>query len=274
LSDGGSNEFPALQVRNLSHRYDTGSGGNVVLERLSFDVADSEFVTMVGLSGCGKSTLIRILAGLLSPTAGEVRVQARVVTSPPPNALVVFQDYEKSLLPWRTVVGNVRFALHDQKLSRAQCDARVEESLAAVDLTDVARRYPHQLSGGMQQRVALARALARRPRILLMDEPFSSLDALTRADLQDLTLRLWGELRQTILFVTHDVDEAVYLAGRVLILSGRPARIEAEVPVSIPYPRDGTLTRETQTFLSARRRALSLIRGTTTERQNDAPGLA
>jgi NitT/TauT family transport system ATP-binding protein len=257
-------------VRNLSHRFDTRNGGIAVLEGLSFHVAEGEFVTMVGSSGCGKSTLIRILAGLLSPSSGDVLVQGRSVAGPPPNVLVIFQQYEKSLLPWRTVAGNVRFGLHGQRLSRTERDVRVKNSLAAVDLGDVARQYPHQLSGGMQQRVALARALARSPRILLMDEPFSSVDALTRGELQELALRLWKELRQTILFVTHDVDEAVFLAGRVLVLSGRPARIEAEVPVPIPYPRDGTSTRETKAFLTARRHALSLIRSMAKGSQNDA----
>jgi NitT/TauT family transport system ATP-binding protein len=268
LTDAGIVRPPALAVRNLSHRFDTR--GTAVLDGLTFDVAEGEFVTVVGASGCGKSTLMRILAGLLEPTSGNVLVQGRAVSGPPPNVVVVFQQYEKSLLPWRTVAGNVRFGLHDLKLSRTERDVRVAESLAAVDLADVARKYPHQLSGGMQQRVALARAVARRSHILLMDEPFGSVDSLTRSELQELALRLWEELSQTVLFVTHDVDEAVFLAGRVLVLAGRPARIEADVPVSIPYPRDATFARETKAFLTARRHALSLIRATAKTGQSDA----
>jgi NitT/TauT family transport system ATP-binding protein len=271
LSDPSISQITALEVRNLSHRFDRTKSGAFVLDELSFDVAEGELVTVVGSSGCGKSTLIRILAGLLSPTSGEVLVQGRHISGPPPGLLVLFQQYEKSLLPWRTVAGNIRFGLHSQKLSRNEREQRISEALTAVDLSDAGRKYPHQLSGGMQQRVALARALARRPRILLMDEPFSSVDALTRADLQELTLRLWNDLRQTILFVTHDVDEAVFLAGRVLVLCGRPARIEALVPVPIPYPRDGTYARETKAFLTARREALSMIRGMAKVSESRAP---
>jgi NitT/TauT family transport system ATP-binding protein len=204
--------------------------------------------------------MVRLIAGLLRPTSGQILLGGRPVGGPPPDMIVLFQQYEKSLLPWRTVEGNVRFGLENQPLDKRERKRRVAEALEAVGLTEAARQYPHQLSGGMQQRVAIARALARRPRILLMDEPFSSLDALTRADLQDLLLQLWQEHGQTVLFVTHDVDEAVYLANRVLVLSPRPARVRDDVPVRLPYPRSQIQTREAPEYLAVRHHVYVLIR--------------
>lgn len=255
-------DAPLIAVRGVARQFGGhGKSTAAALAELSFQVWSGELVSIVGPSGCGKTTLVRLLAGLLPASSGEILVEGRPVTGPPPGLIVVFQQYEKSLLPWRSVANNVRFAVQNQGLSSAEQRSRVDEALEAVGLADFARHYPHQLSGGMQQRVAIARALARQPRILLMDEPFSSLDALTRADLQDLTLRLWQERNQTILFVTHDVDEAVYLSSRVLVLSARPGCVRDEVAVTVSYPRDQTLSRESSAFLTARRYVYSLIRG-------------
>jgi NitT/TauT family transport system ATP-binding protein len=251
---------PLLQVTDLGKRFDSRSGTVTAIEGLSFSVDDGELVGVVGPSGGGKTTMVRVIAGLLRPTTGTVLLAGRRVESPPPDLIVLFQQYEKTLLPWRTVEGNVRFGLENQPLDRQERKRRVAEALEAVGLTEAARQYPHQLSGGMQQRAAIARALARRPRILLMDEPFSSLDALTRADLQDLLLRLWQEHGQTILFVTHDVDEAVYLATRVLVLSARPARVRDDVRVQLPYPRNQIQTREDPRYLEVRHHVYELIR--------------
>lgn len=252
---------PLLVAHDVTHTFEAHGQSTPVLAGIRFKVWPGEFVSLVGASGCGKTTLVRILSGLISSTGGEVRVGGHIVKGPPPGLLVLFQQYEKSLLPWRSVAGNVQFALASQHLRRTEERQRIDEALKAVDLHDFAGYYPHELSGGMQQRVALARALAHRPHILLMDEPFSSVDALTRADLQDLTLRLWMERRQTILLVTHDVEEAVYLSSRVLVLSPRPAHLEEEVPIELPYPRDQILTREAPAFLHARRQIFSRIRG-------------
>jgi NitT/TauT family transport system ATP-binding protein len=186
-------------------------------------------------------------------------VDGSLVKGPPPDVLILFQQYEKSLLPWRTVRGNLQFAMENMHLGREERDRRIADALGSVGLEEFGHHYPGQLSGGMQQRVAIARALVRRPRVLLMDEPFSSLDAMTRADLQDLTLRLWRERSQTILFVTHDVDEAVYLSGRVLVLAARPGRIRRQVEIPLPYPRSQTQTREDPVFLRARRAILEAI---------------
>jgi NitT/TauT family transport system ATP-binding protein len=251
---------PLLVAQDVSRSFDAHGQSISVLTGVRFEVWSGEFVSVVGPSGCGKTTLVRILAGLIAASSGEVRVGGRTVSGPPQALLVLFQQYEKSLLPWRSVAGNIQFGLASQHLEREEQRHRIDEALQAVDLHDFAGYYPHQLSGGMQQRVALARALACRPRILLMDEPFSSVDALTRADLQDLTLRLWAEHRQTILLVTHDVEEAVYLSSRVLVLSRRPARLQEEVAVALPYPRDQIMTREAPAFLRARRQIYSRIR--------------
>lgn len=263
---------PLLVAHDVTRSFDAHGQTIPVLVGIGFDVWPEEFVSIVGPSGCGKTTLVRILAGLTSASSGEARVGGHVVRGPPQGLIVLFQQYEKSLLPWRNVAGNVQFALAHQRLRRADQRQRIDEALEAVDLKAFAGYYPHQLSGGMQQRVALARALACRPRILLMDEPFSSVDALTRADLQDLTLRLWHERRQTILLVTHDVDEAVYLSSRVLVLSRRPARLQEEVRVDLPYPRDQVLTREAPAFLRARRQVYSRIRDEAVHRNVDAGG--
>lgn len=260
-------------MRGIGHAFAGGGETIQAIGDMTFNVWSGEFVTVVGPSGCGKTTLIRLLSGLLPITSGSVWVDGRPVVGPPPGTIVLFQQYEKSLLPWRNAAGNVRFALENQGLSRPEQNLRIEQALAAVGLSEFARHYPHQLSGGMQQRVAIARALARKPRILLMDEPFSSVDSMTRADLQDLTLRLWEERAQTVVFVTHDVDEAVYLASRVLVLSARPAIIRCEVPVQLGYPRAQTWTRESTEFLNARRAVLHTIRGEERTR-NDSPSAA
>ena len=254
-------DAPLIAVCDVARQFSMRGKVMAALAGLSFAVWPGELVSIVGPSGCGKTTLVRLLAVRLPASSGQLLVEGRPVTGPPPGLIVVFQQYEKSLLPWRSVAANVRFAVEKQGLTAREQRVRVDEALEAVGLPEFARHYPHQLSGGMQQRVAIARALARQPRILLMDEPFSSLDALTRADLQDLTLRLWQERAQTILFVTHDVDEAVYLSSRVLVLSARPGSICDEVAVTLSYPRDQTLSRESSAFLTARRYVYTLIRG-------------
>jgi NitT/TauT family transport system ATP-binding protein len=256
----GQPAAPLLRVEGLGKRFEGRGGSVVAIKQLSFAIDTGEFLGVVGPSGGGKTTLVRLIAGLLRPTEGHVLLNGRLITGPPPDLLVVFQQYEKSLLPWRTVEGNVEFGLQNRPLPRPQRRERVAAALAAVGLTASARQYPRHLSGGMQQRVAIARALARQPHILIMDEPFSSLDALTRAELQDLLLRLWQDQRQTVLFVTHDVDEAVYLATRILVLSARPARVRGDIPVPLPYPRNQVGTRETSVYLAVRHRVYDLVR--------------
>lgn len=251
---------PLLEVRDLTKHFPARGGPVTAVDNLSLSVGKGEFVSVVGPSGGGKTTAVRLLSGLLPPSSGQVLLEGKPVMGPPAEMLVVFQQYEKSLLPWRSVAANVSFGLENLPLSRQERQDRIAQALEAVGLSDAARQFPHQLSGGMQQRVAIARALARRPRIMLMDEPFSSLDALTRGDLQDLLLTLWREQEQTILFVTHDVDEAVYLGNRVLVLTPRPARVREEVPVALPYPRDQVQTREDRAYLEARRHIFDLIR--------------
>ena len=243
---------PVLRVEELEKRY--SDEGPAALSQVTFDVARGELLVVVGPSGCGKTTLLRLLCGLTQPSGGTVHLDGRLVTSPPREAAVVFQDYSRSLFPWLNVMRNVVFPLHSAHVPKAERPARAEAVLSEVGLDGVGRKYPWQLSGGMQQRVAIARALVSRPEILLLDEPFASVDALTRAELQDLVLRLHGheERGVTILHVTHDIDEAVYLADRVLVLSGTPGRIVASVDVPLPRPREQTETRSSPQFLSLR----------------------
>jgi NitT/TauT family transport system ATP-binding protein len=251
---------PVLRVEGgLEKRYsDTGPAA---LAEVTFDVLRGELLAIVGPSGAGKTTLLRLLCGLMHPTAGSVHLDGHLVTSPPREAAIVFQDYGRSLFPWLNVTRNVMFPLRRDGVTRAEKHAQVERALSEVGLEGVGSKYPWQLSGGMQQRVAIARALVSRPEILLLDEPFASVDALTRTELQDLVLRLHEhEVKGvTIVHVTHDIDEAVYLADRVLVLSGTPGRIVASVDVPLPRPREQTGTRSSLEFLELRNELHGLI---------------
>jgi len=237
-----------LDVARLQKRY---SSGTLAIEDVSLDVGRGEFVSIVGPSGCGKTTLLKTICGLLRPTSGSVTLDGKLVTAPPPEMALVFQDYARSLFPWLTVAGNVAFPLK-RKLAPAMRARAVDAALAAVGLADFAARYPWQLSGGMQQRVAIARAVAFAPEILLLDEPFASVDALTRADLEDLTLKLRADLGITMLLVTHDIDEAVYLSDRVFVLSPPPSVVVREVAIGLPKPREQERTRSDARFLGLR----------------------
>lgn len=206
------------------------------VERLSLNVADNEFVTVVGPSGCGKSTIMNMAAGLLDPTAGEVRVDGKVVRGPGPERGVIFQQY--ALFPWLTVRENVEFGLELQKIGKAERRAIADRQLELTNLTAFADALPKTLSGGMKQRCAIARAYAVNPSILLMDEPFGALDALTRVHMQSQLLETWSQEKRTVMFITHDVDEAVFLANRVIVMAARPGRIHEIVEVDLPYPRN------------------------------------
>lgn len=241
-----------LAVSGLKKVYE-GSGRRVEAVRdLTFTVDAGELVCLVGPSGCGKTTLLKCMGGLLAPTAGEVLLEGRKVTGPPPGMAFVFQEYGRSLFPWMRVGENVELPLKQKDLSKARRRELVADALRSVGLADAAGAYPWQLSGGMQQRVAIARALAYEPRVLLMDEPFAAVDAQTRADLEDLVRGLWRERGITILFVTHDIDEAVYLGERVLVLSSSPTVIQEQLKVDLPDERDQLHTRVAPRFAELR----------------------
>lgn len=250
-----------LEVRELRKEFQPLSGQPVVaIENFSFRVDSGQFVAIVGPSGCGKSTLLQCIAGLSRPTAGRILLQGSEVTGPPEGLILLFQEYNKSLMAWRSVFKNVRFGLENRSaLSRSEIDAETHRYLELVGLKGFESHYPWELSGGMQQRVAIARALVRRPEVLLMDEPFGSLDALTRIELEDTLLRLWESLQATILFVTHDIEEAVYLSDRVCVLSSRPSRIIEELAVKLDRPRNQLTTREDSRFIQSRHRIFELI---------------
>jgi NitT/TauT family transport system ATP-binding protein len=214
---------------------------------------------VVGASGCGKSTLLQIMGGLMRPTSGKVFLDGKPVTAPPFEVIYVFQQYAKSLYPWRTVLGNVQLGMQYRGVPRAEIADRAVRHLNLVGLSGFEQHYPWQLSGGMQQRVAIARALACNPHALLMDEPFSSVDALTRASLQDLILKLWSDLGLTIVFVTHDPDEAVYLSRRVSVMGRTPGMLAYEIEIDLPYPRDQLRTRESDRYLHHRHELLSRL---------------
>jgi NitT/TauT family transport system ATP-binding protein len=251
---------PILRASELGKRYSESEP--LVLREITFEVAAGEFLAIVGPSGCGKTTLLRLLCGLTPASTGEVRCDERPVLRPPREFAVVFQDYSRSLFPWLNVRRNVEFPLRSIGLSRSERGEHAEAALTEVGLHGVARTYPWKLSGGMQQRVAIARALVARPRVLLLDEPFASVDALTRADLQDLLLRIHADREHdpvTIVHVTHDIDEAVYLADRVLVLSAAPGRVLSEIEVPLERPRAQTRTRSSPTFLEVRNRIHEII---------------
>lgn len=232
-------------------------GGREILSPTSFEVKRGEFVCIIGPSGCGKTTLLRAAAGFLTPSAGAVLRHGKPVTEPSREVAFVFQDYGRALLPWRTVAGNIALALEAAKVAPAQRQARIDEVLHTVGLTAHAQKFPAQLSGGMQQRVQIARCLAQQPELMMMDEPFGALDAMTRAGLQDELSRLVRDSGLTVLFVTHDLEEAIYLGDRVVALRANPTAqapsLAAMINVEIPRPRDQLTTKEHPEFLRLRR---------------------
>lgn len=233
-------ETPRIRVQSLDKQF----GEVRALDGFDMTVRENEFVSIVGTSGCGKSTLLSILAGLEQPTSGDVEVDGRPVVGPGRDRGVVFQGY--TLLPWLTAQQNVEFALRGEPISAKERTVRAREQLRLVDLSEFAGSYPAQLSGGMKQRVAIARALSYRPGVLLMDEPFGALDALTRRVMQELLTSVWEQHKLTVVFITHDVDEAVFISDRVLVMSNRPGRVKAEFAIDLPRPRlhDLTATQE------------------------------
>jgi NitT/TauT family transport system ATP-binding protein len=247
-----------LSIEHVSKSFGGLGGGVEAIHDVSLKVEAGEFLAIVGPSGCGKSTLLQVIAGLLAPSQGKIILGQKDVTGEPAHMVYLFQHYTKSLLPWMSIADNVMFAFwHRVKMKKSAARDRCREYLKMVGLLEFADHYPWQLSGGMQQRVAIARALAADPSVLLMDEPFSSVDALTRMDLQTLILELWAARRFTAILVTHDVDEAVFLADRVAVLSKRPATISEIIPNKLPHPRHAIETRESSTFLSLRHRLLT-----------------
>jgi NitT/TauT family transport system ATP-binding protein len=249
-----------LEIEHLGKTYGAGEKATHAVGDVTFSVADGEFVCVVGPSGCGKTTLLKCVAGLLPPSRGEVRLRGRRVTEPPEELALVFQEYSRSLMPWLSVRNNVLLPLRHKRLARGDRSRLVEESLDSVGLTRFIDHYPWQLSGGMQQRVAIARALAYQPSILLMDEPFASVDAQTRGDLEDLILQVREEYGITILFVTHDIDESVYLADSVVVLTHSPTEVKETVPVDLPRPRDQIATKELAEFMQLRGHVYRLIK--------------
>lgn len=241
-----------LSVRNLKKIYQTDGGGIEAVRNLTFDLPKGELTCLVGPSGSGKTTLLKAISGLLEPTEGEVKLAGKLVTGPPKNMAVVFQEYGRSLYPWMRVRENVELPLKVQGMAKGERDRLVNEALEAVGLDHVPRSYPWQLSGGMQQRVAIARAVAYQPEVLLMDEPFAAVDAQTRADLEDLVRRVWQQLGVTVLFVTHDIDESVYLGERVIILSSSPTVIQQDIKIDLPAERNQLETRSSTRFAELR----------------------
>jgi len=249
---------PLLAVERMS--YVVGDATPLtILRDIALSVREHEFVCIVGASGCGKTTLLRLIAGLLTPTSGQVAFRGKPVTGPDRALAIVFQDYAKALLPWRTVAGNVALALESRNVPRAARGEMIARLLAQVGLADRADAFPVQLSGGMQQRLQIARCLAQAPQVLLMDEPFGALDAMTRQNLQDEVARLSAESGTTVVFVTHDLEEAIYLGDRVIAMESRPGRIGEVVDVDLPRPRNQLTTREDPRFLALRHRLFNLL---------------
>ena len=252
-----------LSVNNISKEFVSANQHTFAIEKIGFEVKEHEFISVVGPSGCGKTTLLMMLSGLMPPTSGEIILKGSKVDTPPPGLILLFQDYSRSLLPWRKVLKNVCFGLELKRQRRwfngQDLKKQAEKYLEAVGLLKFKNHYPWQLSGGMQQRVAIARALACEPTLMLMDEPFGSLDAQTRAELEDFLLRIWERFRQTIIFVTHDIEEGVYLSDRVIVLAESPSRIVKEFQNDLPRPRDQIETRTDPRFLEIRNEILRMI---------------
>jgi NitT/TauT family transport system ATP-binding protein len=252
--------MPILEVENLSKSYrQAGGESTLAIENISFTAGAGEFVSLVGPSGCGKTTLLMCIAGLMAPSAGRVALKGAEVDGPPPDLVLVFQEYNKSLFAWRTVLGNVLFGLEAKGRPPFDAEAKGHWLIRLVGLEGFERHYPWELSGGMQQRVAIARALAYEPEVLLMDEPFGSVDAMTRLELEDGLLKLWKELGTTILFVTHDIEEAIYLSDRIYVLGRRPSTVIHVLDVSLKRPRNQLTTRAEPEFMKLRNEIYRLV---------------
>jgi NitT/TauT family transport system ATP-binding protein len=245
----------AIDCRDVSMVY----GMREVLTNINLSVTRGDFLTIVGPSGCGKTTLLRAIAGLVKPTSGSVYFDGRVISEPQTELAIVFQDYNRALLPWRTVSRNVALALQARNIPKSEYAARIGKQLEMLGLKAYAEHFPAQLSGGLQQRVQIARALALEPQILLMDEPFGALDAITRQRLQDQLLEIWSATKTTVIFITHDLEEALYLGDRIIVLEANPGRIAADVPVELDRPRNQLTTREDARFIASRHRLFAQL---------------
>ncbi len=251
----------AISINEVSMEYSSPAGTTHVLDKVSHNFQEGSFVSIVGPSGVGKTTLLRLLTGLAGPTGGEILIRGNKISGPPEGLAVVLQDYTRSLMPWLTVEKNIALPLKSQKLSKLEVKERIESSLAEVSLAGQGHKYPWQMSGGMQQRASIARALAVRPSILVMDEPFASVDAQTRFDLEDLVLKVRDDFGITTLMVTHDIDEAVYLSDEIVVLHGKPAKVRNVVKVEIPFPRSQMATRNDPAFADLRTHVYAMVRG-------------
>ncbi|HEY8284248.1 MAG TPA: ABC transporter ATP-binding protein [Chloroflexota bacterium] len=249
-----ANKLCASGVRKT---FGGGKSAVVAVEDVTMAVAENEFISIVGTSGCGKSTFLNMVAGLIEPSGGTLTIDGRPITGPGLDRGMVFQSY--TLFPWQTVLRNVVFGLSKKGFARKERLEIAHRHIAMVGLTGFENAYPSQLSGGMQQRVAIARALAYNPSILLMDEPFGALDAQTRGLMQELLLRVWEEHRVTVLFITHDVDEAIFLSDRIYVMTARPGRMKAEIPVTLPRPRHYDV-QTSPPFIALKRQVMDLIR--------------
>ena len=259
-----------LRVSHLAKTYGEGDDAVQAIGDVDLEVSENEFVCIVGPSGCGKTTLLKCMAGLLAPTGGELLLHDQRVDGPPERMALVFQEYSRSLFPWMTVRQNVAFPLRRKRLEKQKARELVEHAVQSVDLSRFLDRYPWELSGGMQQRVAIARALAYQPEIMLMDEPFASVDAQTRADLEDLILEVRREYGVTVVFVTHDIDESVYLGDRIAVLTPSPTTVQEVLEVDLPEPRDQVETKELPEFAQLRGHVWRLIKRKQEEKAPEA----
>jgi NitT/TauT family transport system ATP-binding protein len=244
-----------IEVKNVTFEYQVDKGRVLAIKDINFSVRQSEFLCLLGPSGCGKTTILNILAGLLQPTTGEIRIGSAVLNGSGQNRGVVFQDFAQ-LFPWRTARYNVEFGLEMRRIDKATREKTALEFLRLVGLEKFAEVYPHQLSGGMQQRVAIARSLAYNPQVLLMDEPFAALDAMTRDDMQQLLTDVWQKTKKTIIYITHNVSEAVFLGDKVIVLNAHPGTVKAEVTLDLPRPRDPL----SESFVAKQREIMRLLR--------------
>ncbi len=252
--------MPEILLRNVSKAYDAGRAAAPMLavQDVSCRIAPGEFLCIIGPSGCGKTTVLQMIAGFIRPSAGELLHAGQPIMAPGPDRTVMFQDY--GLFPWLTVADNIAFGLRAKGLPRAERDSIVREHMALVQLTGFEDRYPDQISGGMKQRVSIARALAPDPDIILMDEPFAALDSLTRDLLQEEILRIWEQTRKTIVLITHNIEEAIFLGDRVLVMASRPGRIKAVVDIDLPRPRVPDMRNHSAAFLRHKDELTTLLR--------------